>query len=431
MAKHSSENMSKHTIIGQGEQGTVYLVLRDEERKAVKLHNDVIHSIVEIDTMTRFKHPNIMPIEGVLPGTTVMPCADMTLYDYVRKEQKSTTLVEIFYEIISAMEFLLKQALLPFDIHADNIVMMGKTPLLIDVAMVRKLNRRYDSNTYSEVPTGDSLIPIENLQGSEVYSEASIVWGLGSLAYTIFTRGRFMLDYEAKNLKGKENMKTWILKHLSLDKRKDTLDIAFSKSIPHQRLRELVVDLTAGMLNIDCKQRTSMKGILSHPLFTGYGKISECIPVTTALPLPSKEEIVSLAKAMLSDLEKVSDSEPPSNIFFAALYIYEALGKHISCSVLREICALTITYGCYFLNLVPHLVSHTKKLLEEGDEPRQILRSYTRMVWEIAGELVVSTQGSVIPMCSYEKCLERLTTLFPELKEASGVKEFLAQLAET
>lgn len=421
--------MSEHTLIGAGAYGKVYTALKDGKRKAIKAHGDILRSLVEIDMMTRFRHPNIMPLEGILPGYTVMPCADMTLLDYVRKKRKSATLVEIFYEIVSAVEFLLKQDVLPFDLHTGNIVMMGDTPLLIDIALVRRLNRRYDTITSVEFPTEDSLIPIENLQGSKVYSEASIVWGLGSLAYTIFSRGRFMLNYETKHLSKRENMKAWILKHLSPDKTKETLNITFKESIPYPRLRELVVDLTAGMLVLDPRKRTSMEKILTHPLFNGYGRIQGYLPLTSPLPLLSdKKKIMSLAETMLSDLRVSHSSDPPSNIFFAALYIYEGLKEDINCTLLKELCALTITYSCYFLDLNPYLISHARKLIVEGDDPKHIMRCYINMVNEAAERLLKNTGGSIIPMPSYRRCLESLSTLFPGLKETPGAKEFLAQL---
>lgn len=420
--------MSKHTLIGAGAYGKVYTTLKDGKRKAIKAHSDILRSLVEIDMMTRFRHPNIMPLEGILPGYTVMPCADMTLLDYVRRERKSARLVDVFYEIASAVEFLLKQDVLPFDLHAGNIVMMGDTPLLIDIALVRRLNRRYDTIISDDFPTEDSLIPIENLQGSKVYSEASIVWGLGSLAYTIFTRGWFMLNYGTQYLSKRENMKAWILKYLSPDKTKETLNITFKESIPHPRLRELIVDLTAGMLVLDPEKRMSMEKILTHPLFNGCGRIEGCLPLTSPLPLLSdKKKIVSLAETMLSDLKSHS-SDPPSNIFFAALYIYEGLKEDINCTVLRELSALTITYSCYFLNPNPYLISHARKLVMEGDDPRHIMRCYINMVNEAAAILLKNTRGSIIPMPSYRRCLESLSTLFPGLKETPGAKEFLMQL---
>lgn len=402
--------------IGVGSYGSVYEVFYEGKERALKVYKDSLPELIEIDTLSRIRHPNIIPILKVLNEEdfgVIMPLGDMTLRRYLQESRPLETRLRILYKIVNAVDFLLDQNILPFDLHSSNVVMMGDEPLIIDTGMARRVDCRGTTVTSSFTPMRVDLVPPENVQdldskitASTEYSEASIVWGLGILAYNILSSGK-ETRYSREALiqmrlpDADAAYRKWIDSYM---RGSTSVRSLFQKQVPDPGDKmELILDLAVGMLNMYPERRLAIRDILQHPLFTGLKSypVGRVTSSDFTLYPEMKEDVKVLVKSMLDDARyaetRYGKESLPSSAIFGAVYAYQRFlsiyGKENKYRIAVPLQMMYNLYGWDESYLVPSLIWEGKPLTDTN--------SYVK-------EMVAIMEGIIHPITDYDSAFTKL-----------------------
>lgn len=403
------------TQIGEGKSGIVYEITHEGKRRAFKVYTGA-PSLIEVDILTRIRHPNVIPalavtedIEGRLG--IIMPLGEMSLHTYLQEPRSIETKITIFYKIMCAVDFLLDQNILPLDLGLNNTVMIGEEPYIIDMGAARRVDCRGDEilvgSNYSDIPY--RMLPIENMLGSLKYSEATVMWNLGIFAYDIFVGKDTVYPPEEARRLGlfdvEDNIQQWYEDNLST---RDRAIQTLKTSIPGSE-GILIADLIAGLVHPEVKSRYTMKDIFQHPLFSEE-KLPTIGTVTTSnlsLYPDASDDILELVEAMSADItammEEYADAnygeEPPtipSSIILGGVYLYQQYLSQIGRDDDIIPTVLGIVYNIYGLTTLTEYNPNMNRL-------------------------VVACQGILHPITDYEKAVDKLAQLFPMKElESSG-----------
>ena len=137
------EEVKLGKLLGKGAYGDVYKVFnKDLAIKLIESGDEGLNELGELNNLKRFDHPNILKCEGftltddelglVIPLAT----SDMTHV----KMADIPTIIEWFYQIISAIHFLHKNNFYHCDIKPANILLIDGKAVLADLGLVGKKN---------------------------------------------------------------------------------------------------------------------------------------------------------------------------------------------------------------------------------------------------------------------------------------------------
>jgi serine/threonine protein kinase len=302
--------------IDEGSSGAIFTIT-DNGKSVVKrfnlnssLKSDGRFRGVEIDVMTRLRHPNLMPAQEVNTP------ADDKCNEYVIRMEKATAVLsknevasvdhrlDIMFDICCATAFLHEQGILHCDIRPANEVLIGKRAVLIDYGSIRYFDPRTpdariltDQNWIHMPPEMYSMFEDDRL--SYIHGVKSEIWELGANLIDIFIDSTYSTgtEYTTKNraatfawinkaYKGDAVIRQTLSKIIDIKIFEGTAQKNYKQasrpvasevgeadklkaSQDMKTYKDQVIDLVARMMPYDSKERIDMKQVLLHPLFRG------------------------------------------------------------------------------------------------------------------------------------------------------------------
>lgn len=257
-------------LLGKGSYGSVYLLEIDGKYEAAKVinepDNEGVTSIIEIDVMSKFRHPNIANVNGMywINGALWlrMKYAKCNLRNYMLSSKLSMNKkIKIMHDLAMGLSFLHGNGVLHLDIKPANVLIYGDInprAALTDFGISLFCNG--ESKFFPSQLTTITYRAPEVINGCLKYKKSSDIWSLGMLYLTLLTDGKSIFKKSTKY-----HIKTVISKHLNSNVLNDNLMFWFS-CVP-KKYRELAVDLVSKMLCVNPDDRWDINTIIKHPIF--------------------------------------------------------------------------------------------------------------------------------------------------------------------
>ncbi len=280
--------------LGTGSYGTVYKVsLPVGDDIAVKVVEDSIkygiRSISEVDIMSRFIHPNLMPSLGVkgirlqhrdqtVPHDVslwiFMPLAINELMGYIESANPTyETRTRLIHDICCGVKVLHDNNILHLDIKPENILIVRSNTehgpvdravvsdfglsIYTDDSGIRSYNKELVTVTY-RAP--------EAFKEPHVYSRKVDIWSLGIvILYTMVGAKTLFRNWHRDWFRDWRRPYQEIISKFSPLARMKNLDDMMSK-VPHP-YRHIYLDLLDHMLQVDHTNRYNIDQVLSHQVF--------------------------------------------------------------------------------------------------------------------------------------------------------------------
>lgn len=291
-------------LAGGGAYSDVYVVSDKGEQKALKIpHGNYeqqgVDSPLEISILTTFRHPHLLHAEQLIVHpdckdiAMLLPLANASLIELIQSKPPFNMRLTVAYKVFCAVGFLLRQNILYMDLKPGNVrITADGEPLLTDFNMALHVdNIRLPTISKRYLVTSISR-PIENLEGAETYSEASVIWQLGILLIFIMCgkipnhvgAPSFAYTYPVDSDLDEKNVISWLRFNL-MNCRIKLRD--FYKDLPKTSF-DHCIDLTTQLLDFDPVKRPPFDKVLAHPLFAGLTYIDgKVTPASDRKSLPS------------------------------------------------------------------------------------------------------------------------------------------------
>ncbi|CAH6418765.1 Protein kinase [uncultured virus] len=284
--------------LGSGSFGMVREITDTGVVKAVKSFIPRKHTLdniigvefpTELDAYCRLAHPNLMAADRLLIENgqihIVMPLMQTNATEWADEKKRSLAdLISVIHQTACAADFLLSQKLFNGDIRPDNVLIRetkeGIQAKITDFGSLLRIDGRHiPVHPLYSISIPEFLSP-ENLHAmvsgrGVAYSEKDVVWQLGMLIMslvgeTLPPRGE---DDELADKAVLQWNERWLTE---IGQRKHTLKTFFERDDAGS-----LIELTAGMLDPEVKQRFTMAQVLAHPVFKG-----KVVPQGTMLAAP-------------------------------------------------------------------------------------------------------------------------------------------------
>lgn len=267
-------------FIDRGGYGTVIRVNRGDREYAGKLLfeniNTGIEDIIEIDILSRLRHPNLMYNIDIVPWpkmsrrdrfcdfAIILPLASMTLHQYSRnKDLEIDQLIQLMFELVTAVDFLHHNRVLHMDIKPHNVLifMDNNRPkaVLSDFGLAILSNDNGTRYYQRELVTITYRAP-ELFKQKYYYSTKVDIWSLGITFLEILRHGRYVFD---------RTITYQTIYNLFNDSVRSKTIAGFLNHISSPYLPD-IIDLLDKMLAINPKERPGTTTILKSPLFRDF-----------------------------------------------------------------------------------------------------------------------------------------------------------------
>ena len=386
--------------LGEGSFGVVYKVkMKNGSFVAGKFIVDDenhVHSVREIDIMSRLSHPYLMESIGMMRAdkqscsnllklkinskdvfVILMPLGSIDVFSYINKRKKRIDLhnrLKIAYKIALGINFLHKNNILHLDIKPDNILMVNDEPKISDfglstfceVGKTVLLRQKLVTVTYR--PPEIWYPKIDDNGKYYEYSSASDVWSFGILfLYLVVKRKCFFKfpwskvpttmreSYLDKNII--KDIKKYLVPPLI--RKKVIMDLLVRAKIPKNIINS-VANLIFKLLDPNPSKRLSLDIFLDDPLFE---KILQEIGDDNQ-GFPSGTQIVPRISLVKRDL----------------VIYYRAFDYMLKLSI-----KLSVSIECFFLScdifhrLLKNYEDTEIKEIERGDVPRNIPKNHKKL----------------------------------------------------
>jgi len=209
-ANQSISNFEKIRTVGKGSYGTAVLYRKKDDDSLVILKEINIHDLSatervmaknEVKVLSMLSHPNIISYfdsfeeEGTL--WIEMEYADGgTLGQYLAKDKElgEKEILEMFYEMVSAIKYIHDRNILHRDLKTANIFRTKEGKIKLgDFGIAKIMSTRQDANTVLGTPY---YISPEMCEGKS-YNEKSDIWALGCILYEM---ANLQKTFEGTNL---------------------------------------------------------------------------------------------------------------------------------------------------------------------------------------------------------------------------------------
>ncbi len=386
--------------LGEGSFGVVYKVkMKNGSFVAGKFivdDDNFVHSVREIDIMSRLSHPYLMESIGMMRAdkqscakllnlkinskdvfVILMPLGSIDVFSYINKRKHPIDFhnrLKIAYKIALGINFLHKNNILHLDIKPDNILMINGEPKISDFGLstfceVGKsvlLRDKLVTVTYRPPEVWSPMI--NKNQKYYEYSSASDVWSFGILfLYLVVKRKCFFKFPWSKvptNMRESyldNNVIIDIKKYLVPPKmRKKVIWKLLSKVKIHQNIKNSIGNLILKLLDPNPSERLSLDIFLDDPLFEIIRKeIGE-----ENQGFPSGTQIVPKINLVERDL----------------VIYYRAFDYMLKLSI-----KLDISIECFFLScdifhrLLKNYEDTEMKEIKKGDVPRNIPKNHKKI----------------------------------------------------
>ena len=206
--------------LGHGTFGYVYLVQKNNMYFALKIisnqnNNSTIKSLLEIDIMNRFIHPNVVNSIGIYflndshrSIGILMPLALMDLKKYITSVQLTTQdRIKLMFDIASGVKFLHDNNILHLDLKAANILIYKQNPQDSKDNNIKACITDFGISIYNPLNSiciENELVtinyrPPEILHNDKFYKYTTSVdiWSLGIIYFSILSGGKtIFLKYD-------------------------------------------------------------------------------------------------------------------------------------------------------------------------------------------------------------------------------------------
>lgn len=370
------------SVAGEGTYAKVYEIIDGGVKKALRVpKNDTsgynktgIESPLEIDILTRIRHPNLMYAESIFHETScngismILPYAPLNLTTYIKEyESDPTERLTICFQIMCAVRHLLTSNILHLDIKPDNVLLYEESgsysPLLSDFGMaIRMDDPRIPVTITRKVITANfrpyELFVSDEKNPSQV-GEHTLVWQVGM--FILFTMNSVLAEGNTEE-KIKEYIETYLTDIKSSDQIKRSL-ISYFDEFPHEPIKDGLINLLQGMLVTDITQRITLDTALSHsvwallttnqgqPLVIKGKNIKTSVPKAQQIDCNGSIERIFTFILYLSKFSNFNDV--PSGILFAAVdliyrSIYLVIDRSSKALIAHNIACLLIAWKLYY-----------------------------------------------------------------------------------
>lgn len=292
--------------IGSGTFTDVYSIMYKGTRRALRVPKKKylvggVDSCLELDILTRLRHPHLMWAEEVVFDrrtkvvSTILPHAETSILEVCRRHKWNfSQRLGLAFAITEAVAYLLKVGILHLDLKPDNILLYRNSdgeevPLVTDFGTAVKLDdpKLPVEVVYATMTT--EFKPYELLQGKSRYvGEHTLVWQLGILFLFIFS-GCF-LDV-ANEAEAELYLETYF--------NKERLTGSISSFLKEEELdataKESLLALIGPMLELEVEARASLEQVLAQPIWRQLSRSKGGSPVKEA-----KEVKLSLEREVAS-----------------------------------------------------------------------------------------------------------------------------------
>lgn len=371
-----SPNVIDHTNIKETNELLAVKIMTNQ-KGITPINGSSIGPLVEIDIMSRLRHPNLlamsqitivdfitptMTILGSHPRTTLaisMPLAISNLADYMLERKKNgnelplATKIGYIKQILAGVDYLHAEQILHLDIKLENVLLLSPNHVVIadfglsiytDQVGCRKFNRESITITYR---------PPELFKNSTQFERSADVWSLGMLSLFLLTGVKHIFPDVKKS-----SVKTQLALSFNDNVRTITLHRYLQPSIPSLSQRTAVINFLNRLLPYNPSNRCSTKDLLGDPIFQLPGlprPICRNPTGTSFYPLiwihPPEE--IGLEPYLSIDflIRLMSNINPSIETYFIAidffhrslahLYVLRGYFKGLSIGPWKEDCSLT------------------------------------------------------------------------------------------
>jgi serine/threonine protein kinase len=273
-------------LINSGAYAKVYKVSYKGNVKALRIPLSVeeyknygMESVIDLDILTRIKHPNIMYAEELIHNpkwggiSVIMPYGIRNLYDanlMLTLQERYT----VAFKIITAVKHLLDNNILYLDIKPNNILFVENggdiTPMLADFNMVARMDHPQKSILVRKAVIAMAYRPYEIYCDNRMMGEHTLVWQLGALLIFIF--GKSIIPGETE-LEIKKYIEQFLIGKEQPTQIIYSLRYWLKTEIKNEEQLELGITLLCGMLDTEVKNRFTLDMVLKHPFWQNLSKV--------------------------------------------------------------------------------------------------------------------------------------------------------------
>ena len=198
--KHNSSCVRLNDSIYETRVGDTKYIVKDSD---LSRDTEYYMTIREISILLHINHPNIIKVVDYFIHNSrlyiVLPFIESSLYDLVRKHRKADTQFtpeqthKILSGILAGVHYLHENNISHRDLKPDNIMVLDDfTPIIIDFGQSKRLTIQNTTRISTCFYIAPEVAGFSDNTTSSVYGKGVDIWGIGCIAYELFTNEQFV-----------------------------------------------------------------------------------------------------------------------------------------------------------------------------------------------------------------------------------------------